>query len=270
MILIKKKNLFVVVLSFILLVSAFVFTSCNNYKNKEYIGIISALDNEIQVLLDEAEVDEIETYGGVEFYIGKLKGKDVIITKAGVGKIRSASGVSVLISRYNISKVIFTGIAGGLLDEEKVLDVVIATKLVEHDYGTLENDGFIWTSGDPGVSSSDGAYYECDANLIKLATESASKVVGEGHVFNGIIATGDQFIANEAYVETLRENYDAYACDMESAAIVIICANYNIPTVVIRTLSDKADGNAHESIADFGDVAAYNSSNIVLDLLEKL
>ena len=173
-----------------------------------------------------------------------------------------------MINNYNITKVIFTGIAGGLLDSEKVLDVVIATKLVEHDYGMLDNTGFVWTSGDPGISKSDGDYYDCDTNLVNLAFDKAKGVVGDSHVFKGVIATGDQFIANEEYVNKLRTDFDAYACEMEGASIAVVCTNYNIPFVVIRTLSDKADGLAHDTYAEFGDEAAKNSSFIVISMLK--
>jgi len=254
-------------LSLILLLFIIFLSSCNK---KEYIGIISALDTEIDILLDEAKIEREEEIGGVIYNVGTLANKNVVITKAGVGKIRSSSAVTAMINNYNITKVIFTGIAGGLLDSEKVLDVVIATKLVEHDYGMLNNDGFIWTSGDPGVSKSDGDYYECDTNLVNLAFDKAKSVVGDSHVFKGVIATGDQFIANEEYVKKLRADFDAYACEMEGASIAVVCTNYNIPFVVIRTLSDKADGLAHDSYAEFGDLAANNSSFIVISMLKSL
>ena len=254
-------------LSLILLLFVIFLSSCNK---KEYIGIISALDNEIDILLDEAKIEREDEIGGVIYNVGTLENKNVVITKAGVGKIRSSSAITAMINNYNITKVIFTGIAGGLLDSEKVLDVVIATKLVEHDYGMLDNTGFVWTSGDPGISKSDGDYYECDTNLVNLAFDKAKGVVGDSHVFKGVIATGDQFIANEEYVNKLRNDFDAYACEMEGASVAVICIRYAIPFVVIRALSDKADGAAHDSYENFGDIAALNSSKIVLKMLEKM
>ena len=140
---------------------------------KEYIGIISAMDNEIDLLLEEAEIDHVDTIADVEYHIGSLLGQPVIITRAGIGKIRAASGVTAMLIKYPISKVIFTGIAGGVADETQVLDEVIATRLVEHDYGILSNDGFKWRSGDPGVGDESGAYYECDPDLVQLAYDAA-------------------------------------------------------------------------------------------------
>lgn len=234
----------------------------------EYIGIISAMDNEIDLLLKEAEIDRVDTIADVKYHIGTLRGQPVVITRAGIGKIRAASGVTTMMNKYPISKVIFTGIAGGVADEPQVLDEVIATRLVEHDYGILSNDGFAWRSGDPGFGNEAGVYYDCDPQLVALAYDAAVGVVGEDHVFKGTIATGDQFIANSEYVAKLRSDYDAYACEMEGAAVAVVCIKYDTPFVVIRALSDKADGNAHESYENFGDTAADNSSRIVMQMLD--
>lgn len=237
---------------------------------KEYIGIISAMDNEIDLLLKEATIDRVDTVADVRYHVGTLRGQPVVITRSGIGKIRASSGVTTMLLNYPISKVIFTGIAGGVADEAQVLDEIIATRLVEHDYGILSNDGFAWRSGDPGFGNEPGAYYECDPQLIELAYASAVEVVGEEHVFKGTVATGDQFIANTEYVQKLRADYDAYACEMEGAAAAVVCIKYEIPFIVIRSLSDKADGNAHESYENFGDIAAEHSSRIVLKMLDAL
>lgn len=232
-----------------------------------YIGIISAMDNEIDLLLNEAEIDHVDTLAGVNYHVGTLNGQSVVITRAGIGKIRAASGVTTMLIKYPVSKVIFTGIAGGVADEPQVLDQIIATNLVEHDYGILANDGFKWRSGDPGFGGEDGVYYECDSDLVRIAYNAAVEVIGEEHVFKGTVATGDQFIANSEYVNKLRTDFNAYACEMEGAAAAVVCIKYETPFVVIRALSDKADGNAHESYENFGDEAAHNSSRIVIKML---
>lgn len=242
--------------------------SSNENENGQYIGIVSAMDNEIALLLKEAEIDHVDTIGGTDYHVGTLRGFPVIITRAGIGKIRAASGVTALINNYPIIGVVFTGIAGGVAEDTQVLDEVIATELLEHDYGALTNDGLLWTSGDPGVSTEPGERYPCDPTLVELSYEAAVRVVGEEHVHKGTIVTGDQYIASEARVKELRENHNAYACEMEGAAIAVVCLQYEKPFVVIRALSDKADGKAHETYEDFADTAAYNSSRIILDVLE--
>ena len=228
------------------------------------IGIISAMENEVSLLLSRAEIDHVDTVGGVDYHIGTLYGQDVVIVQAGIGKVLSASGAAVMLSRYPVSSLIFTGIAGGVGDETQVLDVVIATELVQHDYGTLSRDGFEWA---PPFSGGTG-YYACDEALVRAAYDAALEVVGEGHVFKGRIASGDQFVASEAYVAILQDRFDAIACEMEGASVAAVCEQFGVPCVVIRAMSDKADGQAHETYDNMGDIAADNSGQIVMRILE--
>ena len=255
-------------LIFALLVAIFCFTGCTPKGDVERIGIISARDNEINVLLNEAEIEKVDLIGGMEYHVGRLRGKNVIITRAGIGKVRASSGVTAMLIKYNISKVLFTGIAGGVADETQVLDEIVATRLVEHDYGIISNDGFLWVSGDPGISREAGEYYYCDKDLVELAYKASVETVGKEHVYKGTIATGDQFIASEEYVYRLKKEYNAYACEMEGASVGAICIKYGKPFVIIRALSDKADGKAHSSYENFGDIAGANSSRIILKMLE--
>lgn len=237
-----------------------------NTEDMHYTGIISAMANEIDLLLKEARIDDVETIGGVDYHVGELCGQHVVIAQAGVGKVLSAAGAAAMIDNFPIDSLIFTGIAGGVGDETQVLDEVVATQLVQHDYGQITNDGFEWFEGYVG----ENGRYPCDEELVELAYRSAVKVVGEDHVFKGTIATGDQFIASEEYVKILQDEFDAVACEMEGAAVALVCMKYEVPFVVVRAMSDKADGNAHESYKNMGDIAADNSSEIVMAMLREL
>lgn len=271
-----KKISAILILTTVLLVLAVCFVACDksaeNGKtpDKRYIGIISAMDNEIAALVKEADIEREDMVGGEKYYVGKLRGQNVVITKSGIGKVFASSGATILLDNYNIEKLIFTGIAGGVADGTDVLDEIVATSLVEHDYGIITNEGFEWRSGDPGFGDKPGEYYECDKALVDIAYNAAVKVLGAEFVHKGTIATGDQFIASEEYVAMLQTKYNAVACEMEGASVAKICIRYGVPFVVIRALSDKADGKAHESYADFGDIAAENSCNIVFEILDAL
>lgn len=263
----------IVVLLLVLVLLVFCLCACDKKtEEKEYVAIISAMDNEIAALLDEANIEYEEDFGGVTYHVGTLRGQNVVIAKSGIGKVRASSVATTMFNEYKIKSVLFTGIAGGVKDGTEVLDVIISTRLVEHDYGTWTNDGFIWTSGDPGMGIEPGEYYMATPDMVELAYNSAVEVLqgSEYAVYKGTIATGDQFIASEDVCERLRTDYDAYACEMEGASVAVICIRYAIPFVVIRALSDKADGAAHDSYENFGDIAALNSSNIVLKMLEKM
>ena len=229
----------------------------------KYIGIISAMQNEVDLLLSQAEIERIDTVGKVEFHVGILCGQQVVIAKAGVGKVLAASGMAAMLNRYPVTEVIFTGVAGGVGDETQVLDEVVGTRLIQHDFGQITADGFEWFAGTNGEAD----YCDCDPGLIRLAYDAAVIELGEAHVFTGVIASGDQFIASAAYVRKLQEDFGAVACEMEGAAVAAVCRNYDIPFVVIRCMSDKADGEAHETYENLADRAADQSSRIVLRML---
>ena len=229
------------------------------------IGIISAMPNEVDLLLRKAEIDRVDKIGSVDFNVGTLCGRPVVIAQAGIGKILSAAGTAAMLNNYDISEVIFTGIAGGVGDETRVLDVVIATQLVQHDFGQILGEGFEWAEGDSGEEG----YYACDAGLVEDAYRAAVDVVGPDHVFKGIVASGDQFVASEQYVKKLQDDFNAIACEMEGASVALVCRQYGVPFVVIRTMSDKADGAAHETYENMADIAADHSSRIVMEMLDK-
>ena len=231
------------------------------------IAIISAMDTEIDLLLTKADIEYEDHVANTVFNVGTLCGKKVVIAEAGVGKVMSASGTAALFNRYNISSLIFTGVAGGVGDETKVLDMVIATDLVQHDYGKITDDGFEWTNTH---DNNNGGYYSCDAALVELAYQAAVEKVGEEHVFKGTIATGDQFVSSASYVKILQEKFDAIACEMEGASVAAVCMQYQVPYVVIRSMSDKADGIAHETYENFVDIAADNSCIVVMRMLENM
>ncbi len=233
---------------------------------KARTGIISAQENEVSLLLARADIDRVERIGGVDYHIGTLCGREVVICRAGIGKAYSAAGAAVMMSRFPLSSLLFTGIAGGVGDQTKVLDMVIATELVHHDYGAIHEDGFTWTTPIDGGTG----HFTCDPALVETAFNAAVAVVGEGHVFRGLVASGDQFVASESYVNSLREKFGAIACEMEGACVASVAARFGVPFVVIRAMSDKADGKAHESYENLGDLAADHSGRIVMEILKHL
>ena len=261
-----KKNLFLVII-FVLVVSCASPIGKGARDSVKRIGIISAMSNEIQLLLGNAQIERTDRIGGLDFNVGKLNGKDVVIVQAGIGKVLASAGAAALLNNYNIDNVIFTGIAGGVGDETKVLDIVVGSELFQHDYGMVTNNGFVWQMIGSDESK---AFYQSDPKLMEIAYDSAKEVMGGKGVFKGRIATGDQFIASEEYVRELQSKFNAIACEMEGAAVALVCKQYDVPFVVIRAMSDKADGQAHESIANMGDIAADNSSRIVMKMLEKI
>ena len=233
------------------------------------IGILTAMENEIRALLSRAEVERTDTIGGVTFYVGKMCGRDVVIAQAGVGKVLSAAGASTMLNQYDVKALIFTGVAGGVGDETRVLDMVIATELVQYDYGFRKEDGFHWSR--PIFTSNPGTgHFICDTDLAESAWNAAVSVVGREHTFRGTIVSGDQFVSSESFVRELQENFGAVACEMEGAAVASVCEQYGVPFVVIRSMSDKADGKAHETILNMMDLAAEHCCRVLTKMLEDM
>ena len=231
------------------------------------IGIITAMSNELSLLLENADIKETVTIGGVDYNVGTLEGKDVVLAKAGIGKILAAAGAATLINEFDVSSIIFTGIAGGVGDETEVMDIVVSSDLVVHDYGDIGNDGFTW---DAVAGSDENGRIPADPALADLAYKAAVDVVGEDSAFIGNIATGDQFVASESYVEVLQDSFDSLACEMEGAAVAHAALMYKVPFVVIRSLSDKADSDAVVDFPKFVVKSAQNSMKIVVEMLENM
>jgi adenosylhomocysteine nucleosidase len=231
------------------------------------IGILTALDIELDLLLAKAETTETITIGSVNYHRAKLNSVDVVLARAGAfGSLPSAT-TSILIHEFGVRQIIFTGIAGGVADHTKVLDVVISTDFIIHDCGTETDDGFVWK---PDCGVNDDGSIPADPYLRKVASSAAKQVVGKEHVFEGRIVSGEAFIASQHYVDFLRDRFNAYAVESEGGPVALIAHEFGVPVIAIRTLSDKADGKAHESYASFAQDAADNSARVVLTMLKEL
>ena len=231
----------------------------------EKIGIIGAMDKEVAGLKNEIKLEEIKKIAGIEFYIGSLQGKNVILLKSGVGKVNSAVATDILIREFKVDKIIFTGVAGAVNEKLNVGDIVISTSLVQHDFDTTAFGEVLGNV--PG--SNNGRFY-ADEKLIALSERAAQKIMGKSSVYKGIIVTGDQFIADKDKVKFLEREFGAWAVEMEGASVAQVATLYNIPFVVIRAMSDKADGSAHVTYDEFSAKAAKNSIKIVDEILKNM
>ena len=231
-------------------------------------AIISAMSVELKALVDAADVQKETVIGGKTFYVGKLNGEDVVMVQAGVGKVLSANYTAALLNNFTVKGVVFTGIAGGVGDEVNVMDMVIGTGLVQHDYGTETNKGFVW-NGEAAADEKTGVI-PVDGTLSKIAYNAACDVLGSGKVHQGIIATGDQFISSESYVKTLQTEFNALACEMEGASVARVCDQFGVPCTIIRCMSDKADGIAHDTYAFNYTQASNTSASVVQEMMKTL
>lgn len=229
------------------------------------IALIGAMDSEIEILKDSMTNMIITKVGPITYYEGKLEGKDVVLLKTGVGKVNAAIGADTVIREFKAESIIFTGVAGAVDNKLNIADIVVSKDLVQHDVD-------LTAFGRPMglIPGNESIEFKADEKLIQIAYESALKVLGKDKVKIGRIATGDQFIADKKKVEMIGKTFNASVVEMEGGAVAQVAQLYSIPFVVLRAVSDKADGSAKMTYEDFVVIAADNSANIVKEMLKKI
>ncbi|WP_416151515.1 5'-methylthioadenosine/adenosylhomocysteine nucleosidase [Salipaludibacillus sp. HK11] len=228
------------------------------------LGIIGAMEEEISYF-KLAMTDFIEEKKGYHiFYIGTWHNQKVVMVKSGIGKVNAAMTTQKLIDYYHITKIIFTGVAGATNPLLDIGDVVISTSCQQHD---LDASALGFEKGTIPMyeGTSD---FPADSKLIEKAKKSARSIVSQsGKVFEGKVVSGDQFIADREQVKLLHETFDADCVEMEGAAVAQVAHFNEIPYVVIRSISDKADGKASQSFNLTMDEVAKKSSRIVENMI---
>lgn len=229
------------------------------------IGIIGAMHEEIVELKALMENIEEINLASFVYYKGKLSGKNIVLVECGIGKVNSSVCTTLLLQEFNVEKLIFTGVAGGIGDDINVGDIVISTDLVQHDVDVSAfglNLGVI-----PRMKNS---FFLADESLRTIAKKSALKVFSAEKVREGRILSGDQFINGIDKINWLKETFGGEACEMEGASVAHVCELFGVPFVVIRAISDKANSEAKVDFAEFVHLASKNSKEIVANMLEEL
>lgn len=225
------------------------------------IGIMGALQEEIDLfetsLTDRSEVEIF----GLKFTIGKLYGKDVVVSLCGVGKVNAAMAATVLLTKFNVKMIFSSGTAGGIGSEKAT--TVIASSTVHHDF-SIPFEG-----KKPGqLDEYDFIELPCSAELRDKAIEISRKL---GFSYSsGVIATGDSFVSDKQTKNRILEQFNAKACDMESAAIAQICYKADVPFLSIRTLSDNANDDGITDYLTFKREAALKNSKLIIEMIKSL
>lgn len=245
------------------------------------IGIIGAMSQEVVRLIAEMTCEKKTNRGKRTFYEGTLYGKSVVLVFSRWGKVSAATTVTQLIIEFGVDKVIFTGIAGALSSKLTIGDVVIGQKLFQHD---MDASPLMPRFEIPLVGKS---YFETDEKLIKIAKQAVedflqmetafiTKLSDFGiklpKVLIGDIASGDKFVNNHEDKQAILEALPSVLCvEMEGAAVAQVCNDFNIPFLVIRTISDTADDMAVINFPVFlENIASEYAHYILKELLPKL
>ncbi|MCP4323654.1 MAG: 5'-methylthioadenosine/S-adenosylhomocysteine nucleosidase [Psychromonas sp.] len=228
------------------------------------IGIIGAMDEEVIIL--KAKMDNVQTtvIAGCEFYQGELNGKSVVLTKSGIGKVAASVATTLLLERFQPDCIINTGSAGGYDTSLNVGDIVISTEVRFHDVD-LTAFGY-----EIGQMAQLPAAFEADEKLINIA-QDAAQTIKDLKIIQGLICTGDIFMADPQKAEIARNNFPTMAaCEMEAASIAQVCFQFKVPFVIIRSLSDIAGKKSELSFEQYLPIAAKNASILVEAILNRL
>lgn len=228
------------------------------------VGIIGAMDVEVDSLKNLMSNPCIDQIGSVLYYKGEINGVECVVAVAGVGKVNAAVCAQTMILKYSPDVLINIGVAGGLDERLGVGDVVVAETVVEHDMDTTacgDLAGFI--------SGLNRVYIDCDKKMVERLYKAAKEISGL-NVIKGVIASGDQFISLESQRNRIISEFHAAAAEMEGASIGHVCAMSNVPFAVMRAISDGANHDSAVDFPTFAKMAAKNSIDIILKLLNNI
>ena len=206
------------------------------------IGIIGAMEEEVSQLIEAMEEKEKVTCAGMDFYCGKLKDKEVVIVQSGIGKVNMALCTQILADRFVISK-----------------------DAVQHD---VDATVFGYKVGE--IPRMDTSYFEADKDLIELAKKTCDEVNPDIHSYVGRVVSGDQFISDNKKKHYLINEFDGYCAEMEGAAMAQAAHLNQIPFIILRAISDKADQEAAGSYEEFEKAAIKHIVRLVLGILDRM
>lgn len=228
------------------------------------LGIIGALDVEVETLIAKMEHPVCTEHAGSKFYDGTLEGLPVAVVECGVGKVNAAVCTQILCDLYGITHLVNTGIAGSLCAELDIGDLVVSRDVMYHDFDCT---AFSYAYGQ--VPGTDAAAFPADETLMAYAFAAADQQ-HIGHARIGRIASGDQFISSAEAKAAIIEKTQALCTEMESAAIAQTARRNGVPFAILRAISDKADNSAQMDYPTFEAMIARRCAAVTLSLVKVL
>ena len=227
------------------------------------LGIIGAMEQEVETLQKQLQDVKITHKAGSTFYEGTLEGMPVVVVQCGIGTVNAALCVQMLCDCFGVTHLVNTGIAGSLCADLDIGDLVISRDAMYHDFDCC---AFGYPVGKvPGMPET----FAADESLIQLAMASA-ETVNPGHTKLGRVASGDQFVCEKAKKDHIIAVTQAMCTEMEGAAIAHAAYRNQIPFVIIRAISDKADDSAEMDYPTFEKIAAHRCAAVTAAMAKKL
>lgn len=226
------------------------------------LAIMGAMPEEIEPLLNFFGNYETVNYANNKYYVIDYKGNEIVLAYSKIGKVNSTITAATLIEKFGCNKLLFSGVAGAVSSDLKIGDLIVATKLAQHD---LDISAF----GHPYGFVPEGAVFE-EAN--KDLIEVAKSVAKEKNIVlkEGTIVTGDQFVCENERKEWIAKTFDAAALEMEGASVAVTCNALGVPFFILRAISDAADMDASFNFDEFLETSAKVSADFVISMVDKL
>jgi adenosylhomocysteine nucleosidase len=232
----------------------------------------------VEARIQSAQVTRIQ---GVVFTSGTIDGIRVVAARSGAGKVNAAFATTLLVDHFSPSAVVFTGTAGAIGTELNPGDVVIGSAVGYHDFGNITTGGFVRSATRNAASGKlDPPFFPADPALLAAARRAARTVKPSAGpdakgprapmIREGLIVTGDAFVANPTNRENLRRELNASAVEMEGAAVAQVCTRFGVPAIIIRSITDHADGGAPGSYERYLGVASRNAAELALATIHEI
>jgi len=260
----SRNGLIATALIAVVLVLILSFVASQDHEGtSDRIGIIGAMDVEVSTIIEEMDIETVTVMSDMEFNQGKLHGKDVIVVKCDMGKVNAGICASILINNFDAKYIINTGVAGSLDNRLDIGDIVVSTDAVQHDFDVSPIG---YQKGE--IPYTGLVSFEADEVLRGYAVKAVKECVPEVSVLEGRVCTGDQFVATSEQKDRIVSEFGGLCCEMEGGAIAQVCCLNDIPYVIIRAISDKADGSDIIDYPIFEREAAYRCASIIMYMVE--
>ena len=228
------------------------------------LGIIGAMDVEVALLKENMTNENTAKHAWSDYFEGQLAGVDAVVVQCGVGKVNASLCAQILCNVYGVTHLVNTGIAGSLCADLDIGDLVVSKDAIYHDF-----DISYWGRAVGEVPGMGVTAFPADEMMIDTAF-AAAESVNPGHTRIGRIASGDQFVCNKDKKDKIIADTQAICTEMEGAAIAHTAYRNDVPFVILRAISDKADDSAEMDYPTFEAIAAKRCAEVTMALAQKL
>ena len=226
------------------------------------IGIMCAMREELEPILEYMHIKEKINHANNIYYLAEFDGKSIVLAYSKIGKVNASITATVMIEKFGVKKLLFSGVAGAIDSDLKIGDLIIATKTLQHDVD-LTVFGY-----EPGYIPESKIFFECDENLNTIA-KNVAKELGI-KLKEGIIASGDQFIHSKERKEWIKKTFKASAIEMEGGAVGCVCWNEGVPFFMLRAISDTAEEGAGVDFDAFLEESSKVSAKFLIEMLKEI